>query len=169
LESVTIPASVTSIDRDAFSDSDKVIIRGTTGSYAEYFANAIGIPFNAPIVSIDEPSLYRYQYDYILYINQSCTLNATQKPADLAQKLKWSSSDSSIISIESTENGMAIKKALAKEKIYVATLWPNALNTGFDTETDLAENILPLPCDQRYSQEDMQRVIDTLLKIINIH
>lgn len=63
------------------------------------------------------------------------------------------------------ENGMKTKKALAKEKIYVATLWPNALNTGLDTEIDLAENILPLPCDQRYSEEDMERVINTLLKI----
>ena len=103
LESVTIPASVTSIDRDAFSDSDKVIIRGTAGSYAEYFANAVGIPFNAPVVSIDEPSLNIYQHDYILYINQSCTLTATQKPADLAQTLNWSSSDTNIATVD--QNG----------------------------------------------------------------
>ena len=103
LESVTIPASVTSIDRDAFSYSDKVIIRGTAGSYAEYFANAVGIPFNAPIVSIDEPSLNKYDDDYILYINQSCTLTATQKPDDLAQTLSWTSSDNSIATVD--QNG----------------------------------------------------------------
>lgn len=64
------------------------------------------------------------------------------------------------------QNGMAIKKHLAKRKIYVATLWPNVLSTGLDIETDLTENILPLPCDQRYSEEDMQRVVDTLRELI---
>jgi hypothetical protein len=29
-------------------------------------------------------------------------------------------------------NGMAVKKELAKRKIYVATLWPNVLGTGLD-------------------------------------
>ena len=63
-------------------------------------------------------------------------------------------------------NGMTIKRQLAKRKIYVATLWPNVLGNGLDIETDFAENILPLPCDQRYSQEDMQRIVDTLREFI---
>lgn len=65
-----------------------------------------------------------------------------------------------------TKNGMAIKKQLAKRKIYVATLWPNVLETGLDTEIDLTENILPLPCDQRYSEEDMQIVADTVKEFL---
>ena len=64
------------------------------------------------------------------------------------------------------QNGMKIKKQLAKEKIYVATLWPNVLGTGLDIETEFAENILPLPCDQRYSEEDMQRVVYAVKKLI---
>lgn len=63
-------------------------------------------------------------------------------------------------------NGMAVKKLLAKRKIYVATLWPNVLGTGLDIETDFTENILPLPCDQRYSQEDMQRVVNEIRQLI---
>ena len=63
-------------------------------------------------------------------------------------------------------NGMAVKKQLAKRKIYVATLWPNVLDTGLDIETDLTENILPLPCDQRYSEEDMQTVADAVRELI---
>ena len=61
---------------------------------------------------------------------------------------------------------MTVKKQLAKRKIYVATLWPNVLGTGLDIETEFAENILPLPCDQRYSEEDMQRVADTVRELI---
>ncbi len=64
------------------------------------------------------------------------------------------------------QNGMAIKKQLAKRKIFVATLWPNVLGTGLDIETDFTENILPLPCDQRYSETDMQRVADTVKEFI---
>ena len=64
------------------------------------------------------------------------------------------------------QNGMTIKKQLAERKIYVATLWPNVLGTGLDIETDFTENILPLPCDQRYSQEDMQRVVNEIRQLI---
>lgn len=63
-------------------------------------------------------------------------------------------------------NGMKIKKLLAKRKIYVATLWPNVIGTGLDLETELAENILPLPCDQRYSELDMQTLVDTIKELI---
>ena len=65
-----------------------------------------------------------------------------------------------------TKNGMMIKKQLAKRKIYVATLWPNVLETGLDIEMDFTENILPLPCDQRYSEEDMQRVANAVKELI---
>ena len=53
------------------------------------------------------------------------------------------------------ENGMQIKKKLAAQKIYVPTLWPNVLDMDGTLEKDFAENILPLPCDQRYDREDM--------------
>ena len=64
------------------------------------------------------------------------------------------------------QNGMTVKNQLAKRKIYVATLWPNVLGSGLDIETDFTENILPLPCDQRYSEEDMQRVAGTVKELI---
>lgn len=60
------------------------------------------------------------------------------------------------------ENGMAVKRALAQKKIYVPTLWPNVLEQGSVLEKDYAENILPLPVDQRYGEEDMNRVLEEL-------
>ena len=53
------------------------------------------------------------------------------------------------------KNGMAIKKELAKKSIFVPTLWPNAAELKGTLECDYAENILPLPVDQRYTEEDM--------------
>lgn len=64
------------------------------------------------------------------------------------------------------ENGMEIKRALAAKKIFVPTLWPNVLECGAEFERGLTENILPLPCDQRYGEEDMQRIIDELLPLL---
>lgn len=60
-------------------------------------------------------------------------------------------------------NGMEIKRKLAENKIYVATLWPNVLNfTGCQQEKDYTENILPLPVDQRYDESDMEHIVRTL-------
>ena len=64
------------------------------------------------------------------------------------------------------QNGMTIKKQLAERKIYVATLWPNVIGSGLDIETEYTENILPLPCDQRYSEADMQRVVNAIRECI---
>ena len=62
------------------------------------------------------------------------------------------------------ENGLAIKKALAKKGIYIPTLWPNVLDfEDCFLEKDYVENILPLPCDQRYRDADMQRLISEVL------
>lgn len=65
------------------------------------------------------------------------------------------------------ENGMEVKKRLALKKIYVATLWPNVLQTEMPVEKDYAENILPLPCDQRYGPEEMARIAEEVISCID--
>lgn len=67
------------------------------------------------------------------------------------------------------ENGMEIKKKLAQNKIYVATLWPEVIEMGQALERCFAENILPLPCDQRYDSEDMMRVASLVLQLISLY
>ncbi len=63
-------------------------------------------------------------------------------------------------------NGMEVKKMMASRKIYVPTLWPNVLECNCPLERDYAENILPLPCDQRYDVHDMQYLIRELKNCI---
>lgn len=65
------------------------------------------------------------------------------------------------------KKGMPLKRKLAAEKIYVATLWPNVLELDGTLEKDFAENILPLPCDQRYDENDMNRIICTVMKYMD--
>ncbi len=63
-------------------------------------------------------------------------------------------------------NGMEIKKKLAIRKIYIPTLWPNVLKYDHSLEKDYAENILPLPIDQRYRIEDMQYIVKELKNVM---
>ena len=65
------------------------------------------------------------------------------------------------------ENGIEVKKYLASRKIFVATLWPNVFSMNVTLEKDFAENILPLPCDQRYGEEDINRIIKEVLACIS--
>ncbi len=65
------------------------------------------------------------------------------------------------------KNGMEVKKKLAEKKIYIATLWPNVLEIGGMVERDFAENILPLPCDQRYGIKEMMAIVEELEKCIS--
>ena len=61
------------------------------------------------------------------------------------------------------KGGMEIKKALAGKGIYVPSLWPSAMEFG-GLAKDYSENILPLPCDQRYSVDEMKIIVDELEK-----
>ncbi len=65
-----------------------------------------------------------------------------------------------------TKNGMEIKKRLSANKIYIPTLWPNVLNLDNTIEKDFAENILPLPCDQRCTLDDMKYIVEQIKSII---
>ncbi len=68
------------------------------------------------------------------------------------------------------ENGIEIKKALSDMKIYIPTLWPNVINEKLKgkLEYDYAANILPLPCDQRYTTENMNYIVRKVKELLNL-
>lgn len=55
---------------------------------------------------------------------------------------------------------------MISNKIYIPILWPNVLSDSLkgSLEYDMAENILPLPCDQRYDEYDMEYIIKVIKK-----
>jgi len=61
-------------------------------------------------------------------------------------------------------NGAEVRKRLIEKKIYIPILWPNVLeNIESDTlEYYYAQNILPLPCDQRYNMSAMKIILREL-------
>jgi Predicted pyridoxal phosphate-dependent enzyme apparently involved in regulation of cell wall biogenesis len=56
-----------------------------------------------------------------------------------------------------------LRKELIENKVFVARYWPNVLQlSDYEMEYDLASRIVPLPCDQRYGEREMKRIIDII-------
>ena len=66
------------------------------------------------------------------------------------------------------ENGNKIRKALQQKKIYIPTLWPSVfdITDKDDNAYKMAENILPLPIDQRYTEEDMKYMTELIISYV---
>lgn len=62
------------------------------------------------------------------------------------------------------KDGVAIRKTLQKEKIYIPTLWPNVIEEcePNSLEYRYAADILPIPIDQRYDKEDMKYLVEVI-------
>lgn len=67
-----------------------------------------------------------------------------------------------------TRHGVSIRKALAAEKIFVPTYWSNVVRDLSENslEYDYAANILALPCDQRYTPDDMEYLASVLRRLL---
>ena len=65
------------------------------------------------------------------------------------------------------QNAPALRQKLIAQKIYIPVLWPNVLEDlpSDSLEYHMANDILPLPIDQRYDEKDMKYLCDTLLEI----
>lgn len=63
------------------------------------------------------------------------------------------------------QNGIEIRKKLISNKVYIARLWPGfdgGSNFDMNYQEELSNNILPIPCDQRYTEKEMQKIIDII-------
>lgn len=67
-------------------------------------------------------------------------------------------------------SGAWLRKQLIEKKVYIPVLWPEAAalhpETAFAHQA--AQNILPLPVDQRYTREDMEEILKILFAFLNI-
>lgn len=62
------------------------------------------------------------------------------------------------------ENGDELRQKLQKEKIYIPTLWPAVFEVCKENELEyqMSKNILPLPVDQRYGQNEMTILVEKI-------
>ena len=62
------------------------------------------------------------------------------------------------------KDGRELRNHLIKNKIFVAKYWPNVEEwVGNDSnEVWMANNVLPLPIDQRYTKEEMNHMLNVV-------
>lgn len=58
-------------------------------------------------------------------------------------------------------NDESLRARLIENKVFVARYWPNVLEwcSNEDIEYELASRVIPLPIDQRYTEDDMRKII----------
>jgi hypothetical protein len=139
--------------------------RSASEFYSEYAANN-DLFFEEPIKKMSrltENILHGIDYDFI---EKRRTDNFRLYHEGLASmnKLDLNIPSGAFMYPLYVENGAEIRKKLIAMKIYTPTLWPNVLEncTENDAEYDLSKNIIPLPCDHRYSSEDIKYVIEVI-------
>lgn len=61
-------------------------------------------------------------------------------------------------------NGQKLRKTFINNNIYVACYWPNVLKWTLSNslENAFAQNIIPLPIDQRYNEDHLSRILKYL-------
>lgn len=66
------------------------------------------------------------------------------------------------------EDGARMRRHLIDNNIFVATYWPNVLEevTAGSDEYYLADNLLALPVDQRYDEEDMEHIVSFIIRAL---
>lgn len=59
-----------------------------------------------------------------------------------------------------------LRQKLIEQKIYIATYWPNVFEWCKEESNEyyFAKNILPLPIDQRYGIEEMNKIVNLILE-----
>ena len=59
-----------------------------------------------------------------------------------------------------------LRKEMIDNRVFVARYWPNIeKQDGFEIEYNMATNIIPIPCDQRYGRDEMNRIINIIQTI----
>lgn len=60
-----------------------------------------------------------------------------------------------------------LRKKLISERIYCPVHWPSPIQLGTEARENsfgIYSNIMSIPCDQRYSKKDMERLVDVINK-----
>lgn len=109
-------------------------------------------------------------YDNIAKKRQN-NFNMYNKKLESINKLKLKSVYGAFMYPLLIKQGKLIRQKLQEMNIYIPTLWPDVLERCSEETLEYiyAENILPLPVDQRYDIEDIEYIISKILNEINTY
>lgn len=140
---------------------------GAASTYYEAFKTAEASIDDMPLMAMSKLTnnlLGAVDYERVRK-KRIANFNSLQNGLKKYNKISVSTPDGPFAYPFYSENGMQVRKKLAKKNIFIPTLWPNVVKSmSEDTiEFKYASNILPLPCDQRYEHEDMESLISHVL------
>ena len=142
--------------------------RSASEFYSEYVANN-KLFETEPIKRMSKLTnnlLHGIDYDYVKRVREKnyAYLHQELKGKNL---LKLADKPGTFMYPLMLKNGAEIRKALQNQKKYIPTLWSNVLSwcKADEIEYCMAENILPLPIDQRYTIKDMERLAEGIRNV----
>ncbi len=66
-------------------------------------------------------------------------------------------------------NGGKVRRKLQEQKLYIPCLWPSVVEDGIhQLDIYYAQNILPLPCDQRYTTGNIEDMVNIVRKVLEV-
>lgn len=163
----------TDIERDMSFDRMRFLLgrfeRTASEFYLEYVENnKLFKNENIKLMSkLTENLLHGIDYEYIKY-RRTSNFKMLHAAFNGINKLKLSIPEGAFMYPLYIENGDILRKKLQKEKIYIPALWPAVFSIckEYELEYDMAKNILPLPCDQRYGDKEMKYLISKVMNFI---
>lgn len=67
------------------------------------------------------------------------------------------------------KSGKNLRKELIDNKVFVAKYWPNVQKlASYELEYEFATKIVPLPCDQRYGEKEMNFILNVINSILKL-
>lgn len=150
--------------------SDHLVIRkqyGAEAGFKNYQANEAALD-NLPIRKMSattKNALLHIDYDKVKAkrIENWNILNEVLAITNLIQTPLTSDFECPMVYPYVVENGLELRRKLISEKVFVAKYWPNVIPyNGFDFEANLANNVVCLPIDQRYGDDDMNRIVNLI-------
>lgn len=144
--------------------------KGPQAGYAEFRSNAAKLK-NQPILNMSlttKGMIDKIDFDDIKAQRQKNfkqlheALAPTNKLADLLTRCLVDSLTPLVYPYWT--NSKDLRSKLIKEQVFIATYWPNVLEwvKPDSLEYELTNNCLAIPCDQRYGEDDMNRIIDLI-------
>ena len=106
--------------------------------------------------------------DYSFIRNQRTeNFNYLKKRLEGLNRLRLTSPDGAFAYPLLLDNAAEVRKCLIDSRIYIPVLWPDVAERTEQADTDrmLALNILPIPCDQRYTAQDMEYICGKILQL----
>lgn len=144
--------------------------RSASEFYQEYTTNN-GLFENEPIKSMSKLTINLLKGIHYSEIKERRTRNFSVLHRDLGcmNKLTLCVPEGAFMYPFYCDHGSDVRRQLQHRKIYIPTLWPAVLKLkeANESEVEMAKNILPLPCDQRYGEEDMLYMLEELKKCIS--